>query len=219
MNNKFDELAKGMAQSVTRRAALKKFSAGLAGMALACFGLANTAAAQGALGPPIELSFPNPLAGCNDGFTPPGNWTIQDAGEPCVAVNPLNPKNVVALWMSGLIQNIIAGASFDGGASWQQIPLPLTVCAGGPYLLAGDVWVSFGADGGLYASALAGNVLSSSALFLAVCKSSDGGLHWSAPIIVAGNSPDHPSITADTSDARFAYAVWDGSSGNRVLSV
>jgi len=41
MNNQFDELTKGMAQSVTRRAALKKFGVGLAGMALACFGLAN----------------------------------------------------------------------------------------------------------------------------------------------------------------------------------
>jgi hypothetical protein len=45
MNNKFDELTKSMAQSVTRRAALKKFGAGLAGMALACFGLANKARA------------------------------------------------------------------------------------------------------------------------------------------------------------------------------
>jgi len=45
MNNKFDELAKGMAQSVTRRQALKKFSFSLAGMALACFGLANRAKA------------------------------------------------------------------------------------------------------------------------------------------------------------------------------
>ncbi len=35
MNNKFDELTKGLAQSVTRREALKKFSVGLAGMALA----------------------------------------------------------------------------------------------------------------------------------------------------------------------------------------
>ncbi len=43
--NKFDELAKGMAQSVTRRQALKKFGVGLAGMALACFGLANIAKA------------------------------------------------------------------------------------------------------------------------------------------------------------------------------
>ena len=45
MNNPFDELTKSLAQSVTRRAALKKFSLGLAGMALACFGLANNAAA------------------------------------------------------------------------------------------------------------------------------------------------------------------------------
>ena len=45
MNTKFDELTKQMAQSVTRRAALKKFGVGLAGMALACFGLANRAQA------------------------------------------------------------------------------------------------------------------------------------------------------------------------------
>ena len=41
--NKFDELAKGMAQSVIRRQALKKFGVGLAGMAVTCFGLANRA--------------------------------------------------------------------------------------------------------------------------------------------------------------------------------
>ena len=45
MNNQFDELTKGLAQSATRRAALKKFGVGLTGMALACFGLANSARA------------------------------------------------------------------------------------------------------------------------------------------------------------------------------
>jgi hypothetical protein len=40
MSKKFDELAKGLAQSLTRRQALKRFSVGLAGIALACFGLA-----------------------------------------------------------------------------------------------------------------------------------------------------------------------------------
>ena len=50
MNNKFDELTKGLAQSVTRRAALKKLGVGLAGMALACFGLANKAEAGNCLG-------------------------------------------------------------------------------------------------------------------------------------------------------------------------
>jgi hypothetical protein len=47
MNSKFDELAKGLAQSATRRQALKKFSVGLAGMALACLGLAGVAQAGG----------------------------------------------------------------------------------------------------------------------------------------------------------------------------
>jgi hypothetical protein len=46
MNNKFDELAKGLAQSVTRRGALKKFGVGLAGMALATLGLADKAQAH-----------------------------------------------------------------------------------------------------------------------------------------------------------------------------
>ena len=46
MNNKFDELTKGLAQSVTRRAALKKFGVGLAGVVLATLGLANKAEAQ-----------------------------------------------------------------------------------------------------------------------------------------------------------------------------
>ena len=50
MNNKFDELTKSLAQSVTRRQALKKFGVGLAGMALACFGLANQAVAGGSGG-------------------------------------------------------------------------------------------------------------------------------------------------------------------------
>ena len=46
MNDQFDELAKSLAQSVTRRAALKKFGVGLAGLAIASLGLTNTAKAH-----------------------------------------------------------------------------------------------------------------------------------------------------------------------------
>jgi hypothetical protein len=45
MNDQFDELAKGLARSVTRREALKQFGLGLAGIALATLGLANNAEA------------------------------------------------------------------------------------------------------------------------------------------------------------------------------
>jgi hypothetical protein len=61
MNNQFDELTKTMAQSVTRRGALKKFGVGLAGMALACLGLANKAeAAGGTCLPSNSLCSPTP---------------------------------------------------------------------------------------------------------------------------------------------------------------
>jgi len=40
MNDQFDELTKGLAQSVTRRLALKKFALGIAGVMLASLGLA-----------------------------------------------------------------------------------------------------------------------------------------------------------------------------------
>jgi hypothetical protein len=45
MHKQFDELTKSLAQSVTRRAALKKFGVGVAGMAMACFGLVDKARA------------------------------------------------------------------------------------------------------------------------------------------------------------------------------
>jgi hypothetical protein len=45
MNNKFDELGKGLVQSTTRRQALKKCGVSLAAMALACFALTKRAEA------------------------------------------------------------------------------------------------------------------------------------------------------------------------------
>ena len=39
MNHQFDELTKGLAQSVTRRGALQKFGVGLAAVLLAALGL------------------------------------------------------------------------------------------------------------------------------------------------------------------------------------
>jgi len=46
MNNQFDELAKALAQPVARRAALKRFSVGLVGAALAALGLGKAEAAK-----------------------------------------------------------------------------------------------------------------------------------------------------------------------------
>jgi len=45
MNNKFDELTKSMAQSVTRRAALKKFGVGVVAVLAASLGVKSVSAA------------------------------------------------------------------------------------------------------------------------------------------------------------------------------
>jgi hypothetical protein len=64
VNNKFDELTKQMAQSVTRRAALKKFGVGFAGMALAAFGLADKAGAA-----PVHDGYCQAHNGSTSGYT------------------------------------------------------------------------------------------------------------------------------------------------------
>ena len=71
MNTKFDELAKGLAQSATRRQALEKFGVGLAAMALACFGLASKAEAGG-----VAHKCGGPCARCGPGLRPccPGSF-------------------------------------------------------------------------------------------------------------------------------------------------
>ncbi len=46
MNNKFDELAKNMAQAVSRRDALRRFGVGLAATALSWLSLGNSAWAK-----------------------------------------------------------------------------------------------------------------------------------------------------------------------------
>jgi len=176
---------------------------------------ADAAVAAPNAGSLVELSRPNAVGTCNTGFNAFGTWPTDEAEEPYVAVNPVHPNNIVAAWIQGPFQNIIAAASFDGGQTWQQVPLPLTVCSGGPFLATADVWLSFAPDGVLYGIALTqGN--SSSSRVAEVIKSMDGGLHWTASVLPGSNNvdspPDHPSLTADPTDAAFVYAIWDGHS-------
>jgi len=209
MNNKFDELAKGLARSDKRR---KTFRSGtnrlfyvVLGAAFATAVLAN----DFKRGPLLDLSDPDILAACGS------NGTEMECP---VAVNPTNPKNLVTVWIGGWFKGITAAVSLDGGKRWQQVAIPgLSICSTAPmaFEFSFDPWLSFAPNGDLHLVCGALTLNPWRAAMLA-SKSTDGGLHWSTPVALADTidsrfGPDHPSITADPTDARFVYAMWDGS--------
>ena len=171
------------------------------------------------LSPLVDISQPNPVGTCDDGFRVPGfPIPLGGAAETMVVVNPVHPNNIVAAWIQAA-QNIIAGVSLDGGRTWQRVPIPFTLCSGGPFLATTDPQLSFAPNGDLYAIANVGNSQFLSTRDVGVSKSTDGGFHWSPATVVTDNidlPPDLPLISADPTDARLVYATWDGtSSGHR----
>jgi hypothetical protein len=206
MNDKFDELAKGMAQSVTHTALLLAVTVQLAMPARAN---------NFRLGPVFDLSDPDALAACGSN----GRET-----EPYIAVNPTNQKNMVAAWFGGFSKAIVSAVSLDSGKHWQQIVVPgVTSCTGGKYGHAFDAWLAFASDGDLYLSCVVGESTGNNAVL--VSKSTSGGLDWDRPVTIfettdKHSQPDKPSITADPTDARFAYVIWDNcDNGNKGLAL
>jgi hypothetical protein len=142
-------------------------------------------------------------------------------------VNPLNPGNLVVSWQqdrwsSGGASGIVSAVTFDGGATWTRAAFAVSRCGGGTaansgdYSRATDPWVTFSPNGTAYQMALAFNVGSlqpGSSSAMLVARSSDGGRSWSAatPLIVSGSNffNDKNTITADPTDARYVFAVWD----------
>src|SRR5881628_2021563 len=90
MDNNLDEPAKGLARSSTHT---------LLCLTLAAQFVWSVQASDFRRGPLIDLSDPDALAGCpNDCIPTPSNGRET---EPSIAVNPTNPKNIVALWFGG----------------------------------------------------------------------------------------------------------------------
>ena len=213
MNDKFDEPAKELAQSI--RISFLCLAVGLSAV--------SAHANDFKLGPAVDLSDPDALAGCGS------NGAEKESS---IAANPANPKNLVAVWWGGLAKGIVAAVTFDAGKQWQQVVIPgITLCTGGSFEIATDPWLSFAPNGDLYAVCQAADlkngvvgVISQSARL--VTKSADGGLHWSDPITLDPvSSPvyaDKPSITADPQNADLVYATWQkfigGSSAQTMFS-
>lgn len=162
----------------------------------------------------VPVSGPSPFAQCpalsGDQELPAG------AVEPVVAINPLHPANIVAIWQQDHDHGIVAGVSFDAGRSWRQVVIPgITGCTGGSYDYSDDAWAAFGADGVLHVSVHVADVLNdreglSSHLYT---RSTDGGLTWSTPVSLvpylrpSAGMYGPGSIAADPVDPRLVYSL------------
>ena len=164
-------------------------------------------------------------AGCNGAQT--GTLYPDAEVEPYVAVNPLNPSNLVGVWQQDRWSNsgsqgTLSAVSFDAGATWSVKSVAFSRCAGGSagnggdFDRASDPWVTFSPNGAAYQMALSFtgdsfSVNSSNALL--VSRSADGGVTWSPTVTLIRDGSqffnDKGSITADPRDARFVYATWD----------
>ena len=141
--------------------------------------------------------------------------------EPSIAVDPLNANHWIGVWQqdrwsNGSARGIVAAVTFDAGATWTKRSIAFSACGGGELARATDPWVTFSPDGTAYQTAVSsvGGVLSADSInAVLVSQSRDGGLTWSAPTTLirdgAAGFNDKETVTADPTDARFAYAVWD----------
>jgi hypothetical protein len=163
------------------------------------------------------------------GSSPPNIDASHECGsqsETFIAINPANEQNVVA--GSNEIQRLPmrAMASFDGGATFTGIDLPLPP----PRTKSGfdfgsDPGIAFDADGNAYYSYIVvffghGGGINGTAM--AVAHSGDGGLTWHATYFAQqtgeGQFNDKPMITVDTGSGAHhhhnrVYVAWDNATG------
>jgi len=197
-------------------------------LACACSGGGSSSTPAPAPGPsaPTEraVSGATPFGACGGAG---GTLFAGAEVEPHLAADPRDASHLVAAWQqdrwsNGSARALMSAASFDGGATWSVRALPFSACAGegaargGLYLRTSDPWLSFGADGTVFASAISsagGTFAPGSRNAVLVSRSTDGGRTWADPatLITDGEAffNDKETVTADPADARFVYAAWD----------
>jgi hypothetical protein len=174
-------------------------------------------------GPDVKVSGASTLSGCSAGASADFTSAYSNTEvEPQVAVNPLNPLEMVGAsqqdrWPDGGARGLTSWMSTNGGASWSKLPdVPWSACQGGParFGRVTDPWVSYDAGGNLY---FLGQPIDSAELGLsavAVSTWNRSTQTWNAPKLLIeddgsrGIFNDKVSITGDPTRAGYAYATW-----------
>lgn len=124
--------------------------------------------------------------------------------ETAIAVNPLNPKNLVGASMvfdnPDQFTSVNTYATFDGGQTWQYAVFPQ---------MFGDPQVAFAADGTAILTCLAPRTYPDGkrGLSLNVFRSADGGKTWDKGTDL-GYTFDHEQIVVDRTRGKFAGRIY-----------
>lgn len=190
---------------------------------------------SGAAEEPVTLPLPSGrvsttslvAANCAAGASATSTAFTNAEVEPSLARAPGDAQRLLAAWQQdrwsdGGARAIVSAISSNGGGNWSLRLHPMSRCGGalpgtaGDFDRATDPWVDVGADGTLHLMALA---LSGSALqagssnAMLASRSTDGGVSWSTPQALVRDGAtlfnDKNTLTVDTVDPSFVYAVWD----------
>ncbi|HVF46033.1 MAG TPA: hypothetical protein VNA17_00555 [Pyrinomonadaceae bacterium] len=120
--------------------------------------------------------------------------------EPQLVAHPTNPKHLLGGFIIASrqpfadTQDCAAIVSFDGGQTWSVHAFRLKRC--------GDPWVALRGDGQAVFTALAGTEGQ------VAYQSADGGRTWSSEPISFGRGTDHPTLTVDRTNGKFAGSFY-----------
>lgn len=184
--------------------------------------------------PSNRLSADSPIAASCTAGAASGQFFANAEVEPFAAVHPSNTNILISAWQqdrwsNGGARALVTATSVDGGLSWRRTLMPFSRCGGavsgstGDYERTTDPWVDIGPTGIMYSMALSFNgaaLQAGSSSALLASRSLDNGLTWSTPTTLLRDGEslfnDKNSLTADPTDARYVYAVWDRLDANNV---
>jgi hypothetical protein len=176
----------------------------------------GTAAARSyRVGPLVPVSGPSPY---RDGCNGAGSHATAAEGEPSLAVNPANRRNLVAAWIQDVDSPFAAAdgvaVSLDGGRSWRRQTLRRAgACNGGKpqYKYMADPWLAFGPRDVVSVATLPFTEGNPGAV--AVHRSKNGGRTFGGPRWVdrdrtPADFDDKETMAADPRNPRRAYVTW-----------